>query len=441
MTAESRDLRRITLSSLAGTTVEYYDFLLYATMTALVFDRLFFPGSDPSAAAVAAFGTLAAGYVARPLGGILFGHLGDRLGRKRTLVATMTLMGVASFLIGCLPTYETIGRAAPVLLVLLRVGQGIAVGGEWGGATLMVAEHARPSDRGRWNGIVQTGSAIGGLLSTMVVMALAGLSDEALMSWGWRVPFLLSAGLLVIGLYVRSGVAESPVFVQAMESATGGGTSIPLMSVLRRPGALLLTCAIGIGSFGLTGLLSTYMVSYTRNLGYTTSANLSSKLWGGVAVLIAIPAFAALSDRLGRRRVMLAGAVAIVLYAYPMYALVDSLSTPRLIVAVVIGQIIQAAMYGPLGAMLAEMFDTGVRYTGMSLGYQLAALIGAGFTPLLASSLLTAGPRSTPLVLIAMGCGVVTIAALLFTRETAGRDLADPVRAEGIGVAPVRGCP
>jgi len=427
--AESRDLRRITLSSLAGTTVEYYDFLLYATMTALVFDRLFFPGSDPPAAAVAAFGTLAAGYVARPVGGILFGHLGDRLGRKRTLVATMTLMGVASFLIGCLPTYEMIGRAAPVLLVLLRVGQGIAVGGEWGGATLMVAEHAPPSTRGRWNGIAQMGSALGGLLSTVVVTALVGLSDESLMSWGWRVPFLLSAALLVIGLYVRAGISESPVFMQALETARAGKKVIPLTAVLRRPGPLLLTCAAGIGSFGLTALLSTYMISYTRNIGYSLSAILTAKLWGSVVVLIAIPAFSALSDRVGRRTVMLAGAVAIVFYAYPMYALVDSLSPPRLIAAVVIGQIIQAAMYGPLGAMLSEMFDTEVRYTGVSLGYQLAALIGAGFTPLLASSLLIGGPRSTPLVLIAMGCGMVTILALLRIGETAGRNLADPVRA------------
>lgn len=432
MTTESSDLRRITLSSLAGTTVEYYDFLLYATMTALVFDRLFFPGSDPSAAAVAAFGTLAAGYVARPLGGILFGHLGDRLGRKRTLVTTMTLMGVASFLIGCLPTYEMIGRAAPVLLVLLRVGQGIAVGGEWGGATLMVAEHAQPSTRGLWNGIAQMGSAIGGLLSTVVVTALAGLPDAELMSWGWRVPFLLSAALLVIGLYVRSTVSESPVFMQALESAGAGKKAIPLTAVLRRPGPLLLTCAVGIGSFGLTALLSTYMLSYTRNIGYPMSDVLSAKLWGGVAVLVAIPLFSALSDRLGRRTVMLAGAVAIVLYAYPMYALVDSRSTPLLIIAVVIGQIIQAAMYGPLGAMLSEMFATEVRYTGVSLGYQLAALIGAGFTPLLAASLLAGAPRSTPLVLIAIGCGLVTIVALLRIGETKGRNLAAPI---GGGVA------
>lgn len=429
MTSQSRGLRRVALSSLAGTTVEYYDFLLYATMTALVFDRLFFPDSDPSTAAIAAFATLAAGYVARPLGGILFGHIGDRLGRKRTLVATMTLMGVVSFLIGCLPTYETIGRAAPLLLVLLRVGQGIAVGGEWGGATLMVAEHAKPSTRGRWNGVAQMGAALGSLLSTAVVFALSGLSDEALMSWGWRVPFWLSAVLLAIGLYVRSAVTESPVFIQAQEAAQGTATVMPLRAVFRRPRPLLLTCAAGIGSFGLTALLSTYMISYTRNIGYPMSDVLSSKLWGSIAVLIAIPVFSALSDRVGRRRVIMAGAVAIVFYAYPMYALIDTRSTALLVTAVVIGQIIEGAMYGPLGAMLTEMFDTESRYTGVSLGYQLAALIGAGFTPLLASALLAGGPTSAPLVIIAMSCGLVTIVALVLIRETAGRNLGTPMAA------------
>ncbi|MGV1006640.1 MAG: MFS transporter [Candidatus Nanopelagicales bacterium] len=366
--AESSDLRRIALSSMADTTIEYYDFMLYATMTALVFDRLFFPGSDPSAAAVAAFGTLAAGYVARPLGGILFGHLGDRLGRKRTLITTMSLMGAASFLIGCLPTYETIGHAAPVLLVLLRVGQGIAVGGEWGGAILMVAEHAEPSARGRWNGVAQMGTAVGGLLSTVIVMALAGLPDEALMSWGWRVPFLLSAALLVIGLIVRVGVSESPVFLQA-QSVPRARAAIPLTAVLRRPGRLALACAAGIGPFALNALIGTYMLSYARNIGYPMPVNLTAKLAGVVAVLIAVPVFAALSDRLGRRTVMLVGAIGCVLYAYPMFALVDSMSTPHLITAVVIGQIIESAMWGPLGAMLSEMFDTESRYTGVSLGY------------------------------------------------------------------------
>lgn len=423
MTAGTRDLRRIALSSLAGTTVEYYDFMLYATMTALVFDRLFFPGSDRSTAAVAAFGTLAAGYVARPLGGIIFGHLGDRLGRKRTLITTMTLMGATSFLIGCLPTYEMIGRAAPILLVLLRVGQGIAVGGEWGGAVLMVAEHSDPAARGRWNGVAQSGTAIGSLLSTVVVTSLSGLPHHAVMTWGWRVPFLFSAALLGIGLYIRLGVSESPVFLEA--SARDARDTLPLRAVLRRPLRLALACAAGIGPFALNALISTYMLSYVRNIGYPISVNLTSKLAGVIALLFAIPVFSALSDRLGRRTVMLGGAVAAVLYAYPMFALVDSLSTPRLITAIVIGQIIEGAMLGPLGAMLAEMFDTESRYTGVSVGYQVAALVGAGFTPLLASSLLIGGPRSGPLVLIVVGCGLVTVLALLLIGETKDRDLAE----------------
>ena len=423
MSAGSSGLRKIALSSLAGTTIEYYDFMLYATMTALVFDKLFFPGSDPGTAAVAAFGTLAAGYAARPVGAILFGHFGDRLGRKRTLIATMSLMGVASFLIGCLPTYETIGRSAPILLVLLRVVQGIAVGGEWGGAILMLAEHAQPSSRGRWNGYAQMGTAVGSLLSTIVVTALAGLPHTALMSWGWRVPFLLSAALLAIGLYVRVSVSESPVFEQARES-TPAKKTLPFAAVLRRPGRLGVACLLGVGPFALTALLSTYMLAYARDIGYPISMNLTAKLAGAVALMASTLVFSALSDRLGRRTVMLGGAVTMVLYAYPMFVLVDSLSGPRLIAAVVIGQIIEGSLYGPLGAMLAEMFDTEFRYTGVSLGYQVAALIGGGFTPLLASSLLMSGPRSTPLVLIVVGCGLVTLIALLLARETKGRNLA-----------------
>ena len=236
---------------------------------------------------MAAFGGIAAGYVARVRWAeSLFGHIGDRLGRKRTLITTMSLMGVASFLIGACPPTRMIGRAAPVLLVALRIAQGIAVGGEWGGAILMVAEHATASSRGRWNGIVQMGSALGSLLSTIVVTALSRLQHTDFMSWGWRVPFLLSAVLLMVGLYVRVGVSESPVFTAAPGRPA---RPIPLTTVLRRPGPVLLACAAGIGAFSLSALFSTYMISYTRNIGYPISVILTSKLWGVIALMIAIP--------------------------------------------------------------------------------------------------------------------------------------------------------
>ncbi|WP_433755606.1 MFS transporter [Nocardia sp. CA-135398] len=419
---DRRVLGRVALSSLLGTAIEYYDFLLYATMTALVFRQVFFPNSDPALATIAAFGTLAAGYAARPIGGIIFGHFGDRIGRKRMLALTMTLMGVASFLIGVLPSYHQIGVAAPALLVLLRVVQGVAIGGEWGGATLMVTEHSGRERRGSWNGVMQMGSPLGFLLSTAVVTVVTWLPKDALLSWGWRIPFLFSALLLVAGLYIRLGVTESPVFQRASSGRPG---QIPLASVLRRPRNLILACAVGIGPFALTALISTYMITYATGIGYETSNVMTGQLFSSATALLTIPLFSAISDVVGRRTVILAGAIGIIIYAFPFYALIDSVSTPRLVTAMVLGQLVQSAMYAPLGALLSEMFSTNVRYTGASMGYQLAALIGAGFTPLFASSLLGDNLRSTPLVVLAICCGAVTIVAIRQISETTGSDLAD----------------
>lgn len=425
VSTDPTQLRRVAASSLLGTAIEYYDFLLYSTMTALVFNTVFFPDSNPALGTIAAFGTLAAGYVARPIGGIVFGHFGDRIGRKKMLVLTMAMMGVASFLIGVLPTYQAVGIIAPLLLVLLRVVQGIAIGGEWGGATLMVTEHAEPSRRGFWNGVMQMGSPIGSLLSSAVVAVVAILPEEDLLSWGWRIPFLASIVLLAAGLYTRIGVTESPVFRAAED--TDAKPQIPLLSVLRRPGNLLLACGVGIGPFALTALISTYMISYATSTGYERSSAVTGLLFTASTALIAIPLFSALSDRVGRRPVVLTGAVAIVVLAWPMYALVDTGSVPLLILAMVLGQVVQSAMFAPLGALLSEMFGTSVRYTGASMGYQLAALIGGGFTPLLASALLAGGPTSVPLIILAMCCGVVTIVSIYRLEETSGQDLRDTI--------------
>ncbi|NKY31598.1 MHS family MFS transporter [Nocardia speluncae] len=427
VSADPAQLRRVAASSLLGTAIEYYDFLLYSTMTALVFNKVFFPDSDPALGTIAAFGTLAAGYVARPIGGIVFGHFGDRIGRKKMLVLTMAMMGLASFLIGVLPTYQAVGVIAPLLLVLLRVVQGIAIGGEWGGATLMVTEHAEPGRRGFWNGVMQMGSPIGSLLSTAVVAVVAMLPEEDLLSWGWRIPFLASIVLLAAGLYIRIGVTESPVFREAEDTVEKA--QIPLLSVLRRPGNLLLACGVGIGPFALTALISTYMISYATSIGYDRSSAVTGLLFVSSTALIAIPLFSALSDRVGRRPVVLTGAVAIVVLAWPMYAMVDTGSVPLLILAMMLGQLIQAAMFAPLGALLSEMFGTAVRYTGASMGYQLAALIGGGFTPLIASTLLAGGPTSVPLIILAMSCGLVTIVAIYRIKETSGQDLRDAAAA------------
>lgn len=420
-------LRKVTLSSLLGTTIEYYDFLLYSTMAALVLGRLFFPVTNSAVSTIAAFGTLAAGYVARPIGGLIFGHFGDKLGRKKMLVITMVLMGVASFGIGILPTYEQIGILAPILLVTLRILQGVAVGGEWGGAALMVAEHADPRRRGFWTGLMQLGSPFGFLLSTSAVMLVSFLPSEAFDSWGWRIPFLLSALLLVIGLYIRMSVVESPVFEAAAEkAAVSEAEKPPALQILRAPRALILACAVGIGPFAMTALITSHAISYSTSIGYEQSTVMQILLLMSVVSIITIPSFSALSDRVGRRTVALTGAAVAVVYAFPLYMLVDSGSIVLLAAGLLFGQVVQSAMYAPLAPMLSEMFGTEVRYTGVSLGYQLASLIGAGFTPMIAASVLVASDgSSTPLSLILAGAAAISIVAAWLASETRGKSLAE----------------
>ncbi len=421
----SSQLRKVTLSSLLGTTIEYYDFLLYSTMAALVFGKLFFPSSSPAVSTIAAFGTLAAGYVARPLGGLVFGHFGDRLGRKSMLIITMVIMGIASFGIGILPTYEQIGVFAPILLVTLRVVQGIAVGGEWGGAALMVAEHSDARRRGFWTGLMQLGSPIGFLLSTLAVMLVTLLPDESFESWGWRIPFIASAALLAIGLYVRMSVVESPVFEEAAAKAKGTASATPpVLQLLRQPRPLVLACAVGIGPFALTALITSHIISYTTSIGYESSTVMRILVAMAATSIIAIPLFSALSDRIGRRTVSLTGAAVAVLYAFPLYSMIDTGSVAVLTVALVLGQVVQSAMYAPLAPMLSEMFGTNVRYTGVSFGYQFASLIGAGFTPMIAASLLVAfDGSSVPLSLLLAATAGITILAAWTASETKGKNL------------------
>lgn len=418
---DSRSMRKVAVSALLGTTLEYYDFLLYSTMAALVFGQVFFPGDNPAVSTIAAFGTLAVGYVARPLGGLIFGHFGDRLGRKHILFVTMALMGAASFLIGLLPGYATIGIAAPILLVVLRIAQGIAIGGEWGGAALMVVEHSDSDSRGKWAGIMNLGSPLGFLMATVAVAMVSLLPDEALYSWGWRVPFLISALLVIVGIYIRLQIAESPVFEQAAEKAEVSTTRMPLMQVLRRPRTVILACGAGIAPFAMTALTTSHIITYATGIGYARSTVTQALIVLSLVSLVVIPLASAVSDRVGRRPVVLTGAVAAVLFAFPLYTLVDSGSVPLMMTGLVLAQVIQNAMFAPLVPLLSEMFGTSVRYTGASVGYQSASLIGAGFTPLIASSLLVpAGGASWPLSLIIVVTAAISILALALTKETRG---------------------
>ncbi|MER6186293.1 MFS transporter [Streptomyces sp. NPDC001652] len=413
----TRQLRLVAASGLLGTAVEFYDFLVYGTVAALVFGELFFPGADPAVGTIAAFGTFAAGYVARPLGGVLFGHFGDRLGRKSMLLLTMGLMGGASFLIGLLPTYDTIGVWAPVLLIALRVVQGVAIGGEWGGATLMVVEHAGERRRGLWSSFTQMGAPLGSLLSTAVVAYVVTLPKDDFAAWGWRVPFLFSVALLGVGLFVRLKVVESPLFAEVKKDRAE--SRLPILDVLRNPRPVLLACGVGIGAFTAQSLLTSYMIAYATGIGYARPQVLNALTVSACVALVVLPCASALSDKVGRRPVVLAGAIASAALAFPVLALVDSKSPGLLILAVVLGHgIAQSTMYGPLGALLTEMFGTKVRYTGASLGYQGATLVGAGFSPMIAGSLVAGSGSSTPVALLLCGGAAVTAVTVCFVRET-----------------------
>jgi MFS family permease len=429
-------LRRAVLSSFLGSVIEYYDFLLYATASAVVFNAIFFSNLDPLVGTVAAFGTLATGYIARPLGGIVFGHFGDRIGRKKMLILSMTLMGVGSTLIGLLPTYAQIGVWAPILLVLLRVVQGIAVGGEWGGAVLMSAEHAS-SRRGLWASFTNAGAPSGVVLSTLVLALSATLTGEQqFLVWGWRIPFLLSIVLLAVGLFVRSRVAETPVFTEA---ASATPARPPLVEVLRRhPRALALSIGVGFGAFIAQGTITVFVISYAVRAGFPRSTVLNALTLSSVVAVVGIIGFSALSDRLGRRPVVLAGAAAMAVWSFLLFPLIDSRSTLLLGIALIVGQgIVHACFYGPLAALYTELFSTRTRYTGASLGYQIAG-IGAGLSPVLFASVLAAGAGTLTVSVIMAATCVLSIACVLALRETASTDLTSGDGATGTAAGALR---
>lgn len=421
-------LRRAVTSSFIGSVIEYYDFLLYATASAVVFSKVFFSNLTPLVATVASFGTFATGYLARPLGGIIFGHFGDRLGRKRMLILTMVLMGVASFLIGVLPTYEQVGVLAPIALVVLRVVQGIAVGGEWGGAVLLSAEHAT-GRRGLWASFTNAGAPFGMVLSTAALTGTGALvGEEAFLSWGWRVPFLISIVLLGVGMFVRLRVAETPVFSAATAAAARTPSRAPLVDVLRNhPKSLLLGIGVGLAAFVVQGTLTTYLIAYGVQAGFPRQTVLNGLTLSSALAVAGILGWSALSDRIGRRPVVIAGAVIMTVFAFLLFPMVDSGSAALLTLALVLGQaVIHPMMYGPLAALYSELFGTRSRYTGASLGYQMAGL-GAGLAPVIFAQVQAAtGGGGTLAISVVIGAFcLLTVVCTLALGETSRRDLAD----------------
>jgi metabolite-proton symporter len=419
-------VRRVVLASFIGTTIEWYDFFLYGTAAALVFNRLFFPTLDEYAGTMASFATYAVGFFARPIGGVVFGHFGDRMGRKSMLVTTLMLMGTATFLIGVLPTYDQIGIAAPVALVVLRFVQGFGVGGEWGGAVLMVVEHGQHGRRGLNASWVQAGVPAGLLLANAVFIAFSLLPEEAFFSWGWRVPFLLGIGLLAVGLFIRLQIFESPLFAKVREQKREA--AVPFFAVLRRhPRNVLLAIGARMAENSSFYLFSVFVLSYgTEKLELERTMILNCVLIASAVQFLAIPLFGLLSDAVGRRPVYLGGAVALAAFAFPYYGLVDSRATHWVLLATIVSMVIVAAMYGPQAAFFSELFGTNVRYTGASIGYQLASPLAGGMAPIVAMWLLKRfDDRSWPIAVYLIGLSAITLVSVWLAAETHRSSLAD----------------
>ncbi|MCU1667626.1 MAG: transporter [Blastococcus sp.] len=433
--AGTRSMRKVIVASLIGTSLEWYDFFLYSAAAAVVFNRLFFPNVSPVTGTLLAFSTAAVGFVARPLGGILFGHLGDRRGRKPVLVLTLLLMGTATVLIGALPTYSSIGVAAPVLLAVLRFTQGLGLGGEWGGAVTMTLEHGVPERRGFNTSWPQVGVPLGNLLAAgMLGLLGAVLSEDQFLAWGWRVPFLLSGLLVLAGLWIRRTVAESPLFADVERA--GAKAKMPLVEVVRRhPRELLVAMAARIGTDVAFYTFTVYsLVFLTTSVGLPRSLGLTAVLIGSAVQLVLIPLFGGLSDRLGRRPVYAIGAVAAAVWAFAFFPLLSSGTTAVVVLAVVVALAAHAAMYGPQAAFIAELFSTELRYSGASMGYQLAGVLGGGIAPIVSIALVRAFGTPFAVSVYVLAMMALTLLALALAPETAHRSLQDSSRA----VAPAR---
>ena len=418
-------LKRVIMSSLVGTTIEWYDFFLYGSAAALVFNRLFFPSYDPITGTLLAFATYALGFVARPVGGIVFGHFGDRIGRKRLLMLSLILMGVATILIGLLPTYSQIGIWAPIALIVLRLVQGFAVGGEWGGAVLMVAEHGDSARRGFWASWPQAGVAAGSLLATGILALMAGVQSEAdFLDWGWRIPFLLSAVLVVVGFYIRNRVPESPLFEEAREEQAEA-PKIPAIDVFReRPMALVLGAGLRVGENISYYILTVFSLSYLVDVAdETRSLALNALLIGAAIQFFAIPFFAHLSDRIGRRPVYAFGGLGLAAWSFALFPLLGSGENLSIMIALVVGLVLHGAMYGPQAAFIAELFQTRIRYSGISLAYQLTSIVAGSLAPIIALWLYREYQSALPVAIyVGASCAISGVSALL-ARETKGIDL------------------
>ena len=422
---QAGQLRRVVLASLIGTTIEWYDFFLYGSAAALVFNKIFFPEFDPLTGTLLAFATYALGFFARPVGGIIFGHFGDRIGRKRLLMLSLILMGLATTLIGVLPTYAQAGIAAPAALILLRLVQGFAVGGEWGGAVLLVAEHGDAKRRGFWASWPQAGVPAGNLLAAGVLAILAGSQSEAdFLAWGWRVPFLLSAILVAIGWWIRHSVAETRAFEAAVEREAP--PKLPALEVLKeRPRALLTGAGLRLGENVSYYIITTFSITYMTTAGKLTKAQaLDAILIGAALHFVTIPLLGRLSDRIGRRPVYAFGALGLAAFGFLFFGLIGSGDFAKAVVGIVVALLLHGAMYGPQAAFITELFPTRYRYSGASIAYQLTSIVAGSLAPIVATLLYQRTHSWVPVAIYVGACCAVSGVTALLARETRGIDLA-----------------
>jgi MFS family permease len=430
VTNVASSLRKVVVASMAGTVVEWYEFFLYGTAATLVFNKVFFAkGTSDLDAILAAFITYAVGFAARPLGGVVFGHFGDKYGRKKLLQFSLVLVGVSTFLMGCLPTFGQIGYWAPTLLVILRFLQGFAVGGEWGGAVLLVAEHSPNRERGFWASWPQAGVPVGNMLATVVLLTLTGtLTEAAFLSWGWRVAFWLSAVVVLIGYYIRTKVSDAPIFVEAQREAEQlKASSYGVVEVLKRyPRGVFTAMGLRVAENIMYYLVVTFSITYLK---VQVHADTSDILWWLLVAhavhFVVIPYAGRMSDRFGRKPVYLIGAIGAGAWGFFAFPMMSSGHYLLIMSSIILGLVIHALMYAPQPALMAEMFPTRMRYSGVSLGYQVTAIFAGSLAPIIAVKLLETYKSAVPIAVYLGAAAVITIIALAFARETKGVDLAD----------------
>ncbi len=417
----SKEQKKVALASFMGTTIEWYDFYLYGTAAALVFPALFFPNLDPLIGTMAAFGSYAAGFIARPLGSMIFGHFGDKVGRKKMLTISLLLMGVATTLMGVLPTYNSVGLLAPLLISLLRIVQGFAVGGEWGSAVVMSVEHAPPNKRGLFGSFPQMGVPAGLLLSTLAFSIVSNsMSNETFLVWGWRIPFLLSALLVIVGLYVRLKVSESPAFLEV--ASKNQQEKNPVQTVLReQKKPLFLTIGMKLLQNAVFYIYTVFVLSYiATTLKLDNSVGLNAVMISSVIGLATLPLWSHLSDKIGRKPVYLFGTIASTLFVFPFFWMLNTGSILLITIGIIIGlNILHDAVYGPQAVYFSELFGTKVRLSGASIGYQVGAIIAGGFSPLIATYLLAEfDGQYWPIAVYLSILGILSIISTIFARET-----------------------